>query len=655
MHDSFFDSFPSNDLKSMLNIFAEECIQHSKLHHPNIVQCLGVHQQDGSSLPMLVMEYMPLSLTKCLEKYSNIPSSVKYRILLGVSSGLAYLHDHQPPIVHRDLTANNVLLTEAMQAKIADFGVSRVIAADKRMSTLTKVPGTPIYMPPEALLPSPTYDTKLDIFSFGILIIHVVLQVLPIPTCGPTKVDEKDPNKLFAVSETERRSNYIEKMKDGSVLQSLAKSCLNNAPEQRPHIETIISELEKLESESENAYSFSNTLEAEQLLKERQEAEDILLLRAQNLHSQLVAVFEEVKDDDSSVHTSVSSQISATAVAAGEMARCNSYSEEGSRFIVTYRHPSAVHQKVFLQMSLKPNTGFSVVVQPPVNMPFHGTYVKTIASGLKNVWGVAVGKNGRVFVVDNKGFGSVYSYDSERRSSVLVQSQSRIPGISPPEPSCWYPTEIAVLGEDILIVADTGNNRLLKLRLPEHPSGEVSLVAQTKSGLFTGKSPAGIGILKDHSIFVCDRENHQVVVLNSNLVLKKKFGSHGNGPDQFHHPWAVDFDSKSNVYVSDCSNSCIKVFTPDLKPLRTISGPGNKPENLRGPTGICIDANDFLYVADKAHHRVFVFDPAGNFKMVFGEYGYENGQLIDPLGIAVDEDRFVYVSDGEGYRVQVFA
>ena len=79
-----------------------------------------------------------------------IPIHIKYSIIHDVSLGLCYLHNHDPPIVHRDLSPNNVLLTAHHVAKISDLGVAKVIKADSR-KTMTKAPGTVDFMPPEAL------------------------------------------------------------------------------------------------------------------------------------------------------------------------------------------------------------------------------------------------------------------------------------------------------------------------------------------------------------------------------------------------------------------------------------------------------------------------------------------------------------------------
>ena len=88
--------------------FEEECSLLSQLRHPNIVQFLGVHFQEGVQIPMLVMEFLPTNLSSCIERYGVLPNEVNYSILHDVALGLCYLHNQTPPIIHRDLSANNV-------------------------------------------------------------------------------------------------------------------------------------------------------------------------------------------------------------------------------------------------------------------------------------------------------------------------------------------------------------------------------------------------------------------------------------------------------------------------------------------------------------------------------------------------------------------
>ena len=121
----------------------------------------------------MVMEMMADSLTSFVHKHEKIPVHIKYSIIHDVSLGLCYLHNHDPPIVHRDLSPNNVLLTAHHVAKISDLGVAKVIKADSR-KTMTKAPGTVDFMPLEALANNPVYGPPMDVFSFaGIISTHL--------------------------------------------------------------------------------------------------------------------------------------------------------------------------------------------------------------------------------------------------------------------------------------------------------------------------------------------------------------------------------------------------------------------------------------------------------------------------------------------------
>ena len=107
--------------------FEEECHLLSQIRHPNIVQFLGVYFQQGIRAPILVMEFLPINLTSCIEEYGILPNSTSYSILHDVAVGLNYLHSQRPPIIHRDLSSNNVLLASNMTAKISDLGVARIL------------------------------------------------------------------------------------------------------------------------------------------------------------------------------------------------------------------------------------------------------------------------------------------------------------------------------------------------------------------------------------------------------------------------------------------------------------------------------------------------------------------------------------------------
>ena len=153
----------------------------AEMRHPHIVQFLGLCFLEGSALPVLVMELLDSSLDDLLEssKFPGLPLALKQSLLTDVARGLVYLHTHNPPIVHRDLSARNILLTSSLAAKISDLGNARIVNLQpgQLARTLTCVPGTHVYMPPESFDQHSRYGPRLDIFSFGHLTLFTLTQV----------------------------------------------------------------------------------------------------------------------------------------------------------------------------------------------------------------------------------------------------------------------------------------------------------------------------------------------------------------------------------------------------------------------------------------------------------------------------------------------
>ena len=245
LHDSFFAFASPQEKRAIKERFVEECLRLGRLRHPNIVQLLGVHFRRGSAVPTLIMEYLPMTLSQCLERYPDIPDYLKNSVLHDVALGLLYLHQQVPAIIHRDLTANNVLLASTMSAKIADLGVARIVNLNPAQMTakMTICPGTPAYMPPEALSNKPLYNTSLDCFSYGNLIVHTVVQNWPLPL-PLLQADSQNPGLLKPLTEVERRAEYLEQMGGVHPLRQMAERCLHNDPRQRPTAARIVQELE---------------------------------------------------------------------------------------------------------------------------------------------------------------------------------------------------------------------------------------------------------------------------------------------------------------------------------------------------------------------------------------------------------------------------
>ena len=145
----------------------------SRLCHHNIVCFLGIYHPPGARVPDLVMERLHCSLTSLLENNPVVPIGTKVSIIKDVALGLRYLHTRNPPIIHRDLSSNNVLLSKGMEGKIGDLGTARLVDP-RRQSRMTKALGTVDFMPPEALYGAP-FGTKSHKHIRGNLFLKIVV------------------------------------------------------------------------------------------------------------------------------------------------------------------------------------------------------------------------------------------------------------------------------------------------------------------------------------------------------------------------------------------------------------------------------------------------------------------------------------------------
>ena len=193
----------------------------------------------------------------------------KLSILNDVCFGLQYLHSRNPPIIHRDLTPNNILLCDHLRAKITDLGVAKVMHTTDT-KTLTQAPGTNDFMPPESLSNKPVYGLPLDIFSFGGVILYVCTQQWP--QLGP--LVEFDPNtgERIVLTEIKRRQQHLDEMVGAfRDLKALALSCLDDNPKNRPLVAQALMEIKKVRDLYNEKNYFTTLPTGEQLATHQQE------------------------------------------------------------------------------------------------------------------------------------------------------------------------------------------------------------------------------------------------------------------------------------------------------------------------------------------------------------------------------------------------
>ena len=214
----------------------------NQLNTMMLAMLIGIHYPTKGGLPVIVMEKMQYSLRKFVESHSIIQWDKKLSILHDVCCGLYYLHTKNPPIIHRDLTPNNILLCSHHRAKITDLGVARPL--QETNTKLTKVPGTAVFMPPECIADNPVYGLPLDMFSFGGIILYVCVQQWPSLTSYMQF--DCDGNKRI-LTEMERRQKHLDEMIGANQdLKPLAISCLDDNPNDRPLVEEALWEIKQV-------------------------------------------------------------------------------------------------------------------------------------------------------------------------------------------------------------------------------------------------------------------------------------------------------------------------------------------------------------------------------------------------------------------------
>ena len=248
VHDIFLDGVSPAESRRVISDFERECQTWSQLRHPNVVQLLGVYFKKGSSAPILVLEKMDTNLSSYLEQHSKetFPILHKVSVLRQIAQALSYLHKQKPPLIHHDLSTNNILLCEwSFQAKITDFGMTRPISV-AALTRRSSIKGTLAFMAPEALREPPRYDAKLDVFSFGNVIIATLTHQWPTPD-APNRYEGE---QLVALNEFQRREQHILLLSAAEKAQFLViiQSSLANRPERRPTSSELVAQVKRIEA-----------------------------------------------------------------------------------------------------------------------------------------------------------------------------------------------------------------------------------------------------------------------------------------------------------------------------------------------------------------------------------------------------------------------
>ncbi|EYU17492.1 hypothetical protein ABFS82_03G082500 [Erythranthe guttata] len=257
----------SPDAFQGLREFRAEMETLGKIQNPNIVKILGYCATGRDRV--LIYEFVEkgsldqwLYDTSCSSDES--PDDVEFRpplswstrmkIITGVAKGLAFMHNLETPIIHRDIKASNILLDDDFEAHIADFGLARRIeGAHSHVST--QVAGTMGYMPPEYLHGATMATVVGDVYSFGVLTLEILAGRRPsFPFSGD---DGREVRLVEWVGRMVGQNRYLEMVDasiskdglDGRIVEEIFRLGLKCADEKwkvRPTMNEVVEELDRI-------------------------------------------------------------------------------------------------------------------------------------------------------------------------------------------------------------------------------------------------------------------------------------------------------------------------------------------------------------------------------------------------------------------------
>ncbi len=319
---------------------------------------------------------------------------------------------------------------------------------------------------------------------------------------------------------------------------------------------------------------------------------------------------------------------------------------------------------------------------------------------------------GQDFTVDAYGF--IYVLDASRGKVKEINPEGATLGefgsLGSGRGQMKKPSEISAAPDGTLLIADTGNTRVLRValttktktaRLPQNlamkllVSGPTAMIPQPaaalasgkgllyayvpKTGFFLaldekgkdrlrfgrkeGKDPSvtrgarGFAVSEAHGVFVADTDSNRMQVFDHAGKFKLEVGAggmFGKGKEgRLSEPGAVAVNEKGTVYVAESGNARVSAFNPKGDFLFAF-GPQIGGLTLQDPAALVYDQEGFIYVLDRGLKKVIKCEPSGGFVSSWGELGEGIGQFVDPVAMAYDGKTYLYVLDAGNPRVSVF-
>ncbi|KAK9665143.1 hypothetical protein RND81_14G093200 [Saponaria officinalis] len=236
--------------------FRQEVSLMKRLRHPNILLFMGA--VTSPQRLCIVTEFLPRgSLFRLLQRStSKLDWRRRLHMALDIARGMNYLHNCNPPIIHRDLKSSNLLVDKNWSVKVADFGLSRV-KHETYLTTKTGK-GTPQWMAPEVLR-NERSDEKSDLYSFGVILWELATQKIPWEHLNAMQV-------IGAVGFMNQRLDIPEDVDPKWAL--LIESCWNSEPQSRPTFQELLEKLKDMQRQYTIQFQAARAASADNSQKE---------------------------------------------------------------------------------------------------------------------------------------------------------------------------------------------------------------------------------------------------------------------------------------------------------------------------------------------------------------------------------------------------
>ena len=610
MHDIFLRTLSPVELDKMVKDFEKECQIWTSFKHPNIVQLLGIYYPPNSRVPICIMEKMDTSLRHYLEGHSReeflLPDKVS--ILCQVAQGLCYLHSQNPPLVHHDLSPNNILLNEwTFQTKLTDFGMTRAINLSK-LTRKSSVKGTFAFMPPEALQVPPRYTEKLDVFSFGNCMITTLTHEWPNPS-HPTAYDN---GKLLVRTELERREHQIDQMssREKDLFLPLVRRCLEGDAIIRPSSAELVSAMKQIESTLQSTEP-SKIIQAQQAMSQLglEREENTQLWQQLERHAkQLDEVQHQVevkKVEIVDLRSITYNQREINEMLNNECENLRQQlEEEHKRHAELLQEVHQQHTEMFREAEANQKITQEILQNDVAQLNRDITRLRQ-----ENVHLCATSVSGRLGtqsrIRDWKSIGQC-------KRTIRDSSVGKV-----------YAAEffaVAISKEDILAVSDYKNNCIC---------------------LFDreGKS---VMTTEVQTVHVRNEEQDQVRNRSERLI---EMDTLQEGREEGLS--GIAFTISGHIAASDCQSQSVQIYAIGGRHIRTIKLKGR-------PGGLAVSTSGLIFISERSRHCISVYNEDGGFQFEFGSYGKDPRQFNGPNDVAFGPDGLVYVCDSGNERIQLF-